>query len=167
MGSTFSVVNMNRLLVFLCALTSALALPKVKDECQNCQQGVEKLFGNYVSQEGLAYQREILYSICSDPIFDQVACDIFQTSSWDCDTCQRDIDAVAQGYSSDAGIKGIVDALQGPNFCEDPNFFEGELVARCKELLPQVIPLVMRALTGGIEVALNDICKNWFDNICS
>ena len=27
--STFSEVNMNRLLVFLCALTSTLALPKV------------------------------------------------------------------------------------------------------------------------------------------
>merc|ERR1712241_1110204 len=76
MGSTFSEVNMNRLLVFLCALTSTLDLPKVKDECQNCQQGVEKLFGNYVSQEGLAYQKEILYSICSDPIFDQVDCEI-------------------------------------------------------------------------------------------
>merc|ERR1712141_356987 len=76
MGSTFSEVNMNRLLVFLCALTSTLALPKLKDECQNCQQGVEKLFGNYVSQEGLAYQKEILYGICSDPIFDQVDCEI-------------------------------------------------------------------------------------------
>ena len=47
-----------------------------RDECQNCQQGVEKLFGNYVSEAGLAYQKEILYSICSDPIFDQVDCEI-------------------------------------------------------------------------------------------
>ena len=51
-------------------------IKQVKDECQNCQQGVEKLFGNYVSQAGLEYQKQILYSICSDPIFDQVDCEI-------------------------------------------------------------------------------------------
>ena len=118
---------------------------------------IEYVHSHIISHDDVMRMGELFLIISMD----------FFNSSWDCDTCQRDIDAVAQGYSSDAGIKGIVDALQGPNFCEDPNFFEGELVARCKELLPQVIPLVMRALTGGIEVALNDICKNWFDNICS
>ena len=34
------------------------------------------MFGNYVSQAGLEYQKQILYSICSDPIFDQVDCEI-------------------------------------------------------------------------------------------
>ena len=47
------------------------------------------------------------------------------------------------------------------------NGFDADEQAKCQENVAGFIPRAMRALTAGIEMNLNEICRDWFDNICS
>ena len=73
---------------------------------------------------------------------------------------------IALAYTVDAGIEGIVEALEGEVFCESPLLsLDAEQLAICHLAITQFMPPAIKAIMGELEYGSGTVCKHFF-NVC-
>ena len=103
--------------------------------------------------------REFELGIC---LFSQHACE----KNWDCQTCQGDLTKVADGATCHENVGYLVENLQGPILCENPNFVGNtEQSAICQEFVAEFLPEALIALTVDMMEKSETICAEVF-SVC-
>ena len=90
-----------------------------------------------------------------------------QKEEWSCDVCVQDVGLVALAYSPEYGVPGMVEALRGEAFCQNPALdLAEEQVQVCQEIVGNFMPPAMFAITNAWVELSREICRDWFDGVC-
>ena len=110
--------------------------------------------------------KEIDYLICRH--FHSFFTTFFrQKEEWSCDVCVQDVGLVALAYSPEYGVPGMVEALRGEAFCQNPALdLAEEQVGVCQEIVGNFMPPAMFAITNAWVELSREICRDWFDGVC-
>ena len=93
--------------------------------------------------------------------------DFFRQKEWSCDVCVQDVGLVALAYSPEYGVPGMVEALRGEAFCQNPALdLAEEQVQVCQEIVGNFMPPAMFAITNAWVELSREICRDWFDGVC-
>lgn len=93
---------------------------------------------------------------------------IITSSKWNCETCIKDVVAVAEAYSSQEGTSHIITALDGTAFCESDwiGLDDEDQVRTCKHLIRVFMPLALDSMTDGLNATAKEACNSWFQDVC-
>merc|ERR1712018_33654 len=134
------------------------------EEIELCQTNVKK-YWPIISQ--ILFNDEAAKYVCAG--LSEGACEAFQYGQkelWSCDVCVQDVNLVGIAYSPEYGVPGMVEALQGPIFCENQEIWPEEQQEGCKMGIAGFMPPAMYVITNAWFELSREICRDWFDGIC-